>query len=190
MPELPEVETTLRGIAPHVLGKTVRAVVVRQPRLRWRVPAALARELPDRPSGASSAAENICCSRRGPRDGDTASRHVRQPARGGRRRAARQIRSCRYRVRGRPLPAAARPAPVRRAAVDARAGDIPLLAHLGPEPLEAEFDGGYLFRRTRRGAGRFAIFYSTDAWWPASATSTPTRRCSPPACARRAPAAA
>ncbi len=29
MPELPEVETTLRGIAPHVLGKTVRAVIVR-----------------------------------------------------------------------------------------------------------------------------------------------------------------
>lgn len=30
MPELPEVETTLRGIAPHIEGKTVEAVVLRQ----------------------------------------------------------------------------------------------------------------------------------------------------------------
>lgn len=29
MPELPEVETTLRGIAPHIEGKTVEAVVLR-----------------------------------------------------------------------------------------------------------------------------------------------------------------
>ena len=41
MPELPEVETTRRGIAPHVLGKRVKAVIVRQPRLRWPVPDAL-----------------------------------------------------------------------------------------------------------------------------------------------------
>ncbi|HLD13468.1 MAG TPA: bifunctional DNA-formamidopyrimidine glycosylase/DNA-(apurinic or apyrimidinic site) lyase [Burkholderiales bacterium] len=45
MPELPEVETTLRGIRPYVLGKSVRTVTVRDPRLRWRVPAELAREL-------------------------------------------------------------------------------------------------------------------------------------------------
>ncbi|MCK9529245.1 MAG: bifunctional DNA-formamidopyrimidine glycosylase/DNA-(apurinic or apyrimidinic site) lyase [Gammaproteobacteria bacterium] len=41
MPELPEVETTRRGIAPHLTGRRVRAVVVREPRLRWPVPAAL-----------------------------------------------------------------------------------------------------------------------------------------------------
>jgi len=46
MPELPEVETTLRGVAPHALGKSVRAVVVRHPRLRWPVPKQLASELP------------------------------------------------------------------------------------------------------------------------------------------------
>ncbi len=38
MPELPEVETTRRGIEPHVLGRTVLGVIVRQPRLRWPVP--------------------------------------------------------------------------------------------------------------------------------------------------------
>lgn len=46
MPELPEVETTRRGLLPHVLGRRIVAVRVRQPRLRWRVPAALAKLLP------------------------------------------------------------------------------------------------------------------------------------------------
>jgi len=38
MPELPEVETTLRGIEPHLLNQRVTRVVVRDPRLRWPVP--------------------------------------------------------------------------------------------------------------------------------------------------------
>jgi len=46
MPELPEVETVRRGIAPHLTGQTVVAVIVRQPRLRWPVPEALAARLP------------------------------------------------------------------------------------------------------------------------------------------------
>lgn len=37
MPELPEVETTLRGITPHIQGKKVADVVLRQTRLRWQV---------------------------------------------------------------------------------------------------------------------------------------------------------
>ncbi len=45
MPELPEVETTRRGIAPHISGRCVIAVRVRQPRLRWPVPPALAEHL-------------------------------------------------------------------------------------------------------------------------------------------------
>jgi len=48
MPELPEVETTLRGISPHVLGQRIRAVVVRNAKLRWPVPDALRLELPER----------------------------------------------------------------------------------------------------------------------------------------------
>lgn len=46
MPELPEVETTRRGIAPLISGQRVVRVTVREPRLRWRVPARLVRELP------------------------------------------------------------------------------------------------------------------------------------------------
>lgn len=38
MPELPEVETTLRGIEPFVSGKKVSDIVVRNPSLRWPVP--------------------------------------------------------------------------------------------------------------------------------------------------------
>ncbi|MGA8276850.1 MAG: bifunctional DNA-formamidopyrimidine glycosylase/DNA-(apurinic or apyrimidinic site) lyase [Rhodanobacteraceae bacterium] len=37
MPELPEVETTRRGLAPHLIGRRVLAVVVRQPKLRWPI---------------------------------------------------------------------------------------------------------------------------------------------------------
>jgi formamidopyrimidine-DNA glycosylase len=46
MPELPEVETTRRGIAPHIEGKTVRKVVVRQRRLRWPIYGGLEKLLP------------------------------------------------------------------------------------------------------------------------------------------------
>ena len=38
MPELPEVETTRRGIAQAVTGQHVENVIVREPRLRWRLP--------------------------------------------------------------------------------------------------------------------------------------------------------
>lgn len=39
MPELPEVETVRRGVEPHVLGRRIIEVVVREPRMRWPVPA-------------------------------------------------------------------------------------------------------------------------------------------------------
>lgn len=42
MPELPEVETTRRGIAPHVEGKQFTGVTIRQHQLRWPIP----KELP------------------------------------------------------------------------------------------------------------------------------------------------
>lgn len=45
MPELPEVETTRRGIAPHIEGQRIERVIVREPRLRWPVPETLAQTL-------------------------------------------------------------------------------------------------------------------------------------------------
>ncbi|TDU63125.1 DNA-(apurinic or apyrimidinic site) lyase [Prosthecobacter fusiformis] len=38
MPELPEVETTLRGVSPHLVGRRIREVIVRESRLRWPIP--------------------------------------------------------------------------------------------------------------------------------------------------------
>lgn len=38
MPELPEVETTRRGIEPHLAGHVIERVTVHEPRLRWPVP--------------------------------------------------------------------------------------------------------------------------------------------------------
>lgn len=45
MPELPEVETTRMGLAPHLAGRRVRAVLVRERRLRWPVPDDLSQSL-------------------------------------------------------------------------------------------------------------------------------------------------
>lgn len=39
MPELPEVETTCRGIAPFLEQQTIAHITVRQPKLRWMIPA-------------------------------------------------------------------------------------------------------------------------------------------------------
>jgi len=46
MPELPEVETTRSGIAPHLVGRRIDALAIRQPRLRWPIPDALIATLP------------------------------------------------------------------------------------------------------------------------------------------------
>jgi formamidopyrimidine-DNA glycosylase len=45
MPELPEVETARRGIAPRLEGRAIRTIIVRQRRLRWPVPRVLDRIL-------------------------------------------------------------------------------------------------------------------------------------------------
>jgi formamidopyrimidine-DNA glycosylase len=46
MPELPEVETTRRGLAPHLEGRRVAAVTLRRPDLRWPIPPEVAGLLP------------------------------------------------------------------------------------------------------------------------------------------------
>ena len=39
MPELPEVETTLLGIKPHIIHQKITNVIVRHYGLRWPIPA-------------------------------------------------------------------------------------------------------------------------------------------------------
>lgn len=46
MPELPEVETTARGIRPHIVNRTISEVRIRERRLRWPVPENLGELLP------------------------------------------------------------------------------------------------------------------------------------------------
>ena len=41
MPELPEVETTLNGLRPWLLGSEIIRLVVRERRLRWPIEARL-----------------------------------------------------------------------------------------------------------------------------------------------------
>ena len=49
MPELPEVETTRRGIAPALENHRIEALIVRERRLRWPVPAGLELKLHGQP---------------------------------------------------------------------------------------------------------------------------------------------
>lgn len=45
MPELPEVETTCRGISPHVENNVISKVIVRNRSLRWPIPTGLNKKL-------------------------------------------------------------------------------------------------------------------------------------------------
>lgn len=48
MPELPEVETSRRGIEPHIVGGRIARVVIRERRLRWPVSRTVDQNLPGR----------------------------------------------------------------------------------------------------------------------------------------------
>jgi formamidopyrimidine-DNA glycosylase len=150
MPELPEVETTRRGIAAHLTGERVTYVTVREPRLRWRVPRALARELPD---------QRIAAVRRRAKylllDTHAGSAIVHLGMSG----------SLRIVPAGTPVRAhdhvdiAFDSGQVLRFNDPRRFGTLlwtrsdplrhRLLTHLGPEPLEFNFDGAYLHETSR-----------------------------------------
>jgi len=150
VPELPEVETTRRGIAPLLEGRRIERLTVRQPRLRWPVPRGLARRLVGetvqrvdrrgkylllrtRPGaallhlGMSGSLRVVPAgSSPGPHD------HVDLVLEGGQ---ALRLRD-----------------PRRFGALLWAPGDPlrhPLLRDLGPEPLDAAFDGPYLHDRLR-----------------------------------------
>ncbi len=54
MPELPEVETTLRGLKSHLEEKTVQDVIIRCNKLRWQIPSSLKTILVGQPLHALS----------------------------------------------------------------------------------------------------------------------------------------
>lgn len=153
MPELPEVESTRRAIASHIIGQRITGVVVRNPRLRLPVPDDLAT--------AATGCRVKAVHRRGKYlllscDGGTVLVHLGM--------------SGSLRLLDTPRVAAGRHDhldilledggglrlndPRRFGLVDWIGGGTDpfahrLLAHLGPEPLSADFSGARLYRRSR-----------------------------------------
>lgn len=149
MPELPEVETTRRGIAPHLVGRRVTQVLVREPRLRWPVSEGLGQAMTGQTITAVARRAKYLLLRT-----DAGAMMVHLGMSGS------------LRV----LPAAVQPekhdhidlalddGKVLRFRDPRRFGSVfwltgedshPLLEKLGPEPLSGDFDGDYLFRGSR-----------------------------------------
>lgn len=151
MPELPEVETVRRGLQPYLEQRRIRRVTVREPRLRWPVPATLAR--------------------------DAAQRRIEQITRRGKYLIVALDSGDRMiwhlGMSGRLLVLDAAQPPVKHDHVDfeldsgrlvrfhdprrfgallwwpRRESEHVLLRSMGPEPFDAAFDGAYLFRQSR-----------------------------------------
>ena len=151
MPELPEVETTRRGIAPHITGKTIACVIVRTRKLRWPVPAQLPAVLQgktiidagrrakylllDTGAGTLMIHLGMSGSLRIVRPGDAPRKHDHVDigfADGTTLRFhdPRKFGSMHW--------------------ITGDAGKHPLLAELGPEPLSDEFTSEYLFGLSRK----------------------------------------
>lgn len=149
MPELPEVETSRRGIAPWLEQQRVVAVTVRERRLRWPVPVTIDRELPgkfirsvrrrakyllfDTEGGTLMLHLGMSGSLRiaDPAEPPGAHDHVDIVAGSGkalRFRDPRRFGSLLW---------------------TQDPGNHPLLRNLGPEPLDEGFDGDYLHRAAR-----------------------------------------
>jgi formamidopyrimidine-DNA glycosylase len=158
MPELPEVETTRSGVEPHCLGRVVRQVIVREPRLRWPVPEQLGPMLTGQAIQAVERRAKYLLFRTA-----TGTLLVHLGMSGS------------LRAVGRDVP------PGRHDHVDVELDDglflryhdprrfgcflwlapgeiHPLLSDLGPEPLSAEFDGQLLYRRSRGRRGPIKNF--------------------------------
>lgn len=151
MPELPEVETTKRGIEPHITGAIVKAVTVRQRNLRWPIPQTIDRELPGQTiqsverrgkylllktaTGTVLIHLGMSGNLRIVKEEEQVQKHdhvdlvfdngnilrFRDPRKFG----------CFLWLKDDPL-------------------DHPLLSHLGPEPLSHEFNAQYLYNKSRK----------------------------------------
>ncbi|HSD60184.1 MAG TPA: bifunctional DNA-formamidopyrimidine glycosylase/DNA-(apurinic or apyrimidinic site) lyase [Burkholderiales bacterium] len=203
MPELPEVETTRRGLLPHVVGKRVTAVRMHDRRLRWPVP----RGLP----GLVTGLQVRSLGRRGKYllfdlGPGTLIVHL------GMSGSLRLLPSDAPRERHDHIDLvldngrmARLRDPRRFGAVLWQAGDPlrhALLADLGPEPLEPSFGGGTLHRATRRRSAAIkqvimdshvvvgvGNIYASEALFRAGIRpTTPAQRLSPARCERLAQA--
>ncbi|MDI1252355.1 bifunctional DNA-formamidopyrimidine glycosylase/DNA-(apurinic or apyrimidinic site) lyase [Thermomonas sp.] len=149
MPELPEVETTRRGLLPHVEGQLVSGVLLRRPDLRWPIPPEVAALLPgQRIDGIRRRAKYLLLD-------TTAGSALLHLGMSGSLRvlpAATQVRTHDH------VDISLGNRRVLRFNDPRRFGCLlwqppgeihPLLARLGPEPLSDDFDGDGLFARSR-----------------------------------------
>ena len=60
MPELPEVETTLRGVAPHIVGQLIDNLTIHNGSLRWPVTQGISEITRDRELWLLLAGPNTC----------------------------------------------------------------------------------------------------------------------------------
>ncbi|SDS73118.1 formamidopyrimidine-DNA glycosylase [Halopseudomonas sabulinigri] len=149
MPELPEVETTRRGIAPHLEGKTVTRLIVRERRLRWPIPEDLAIQIEGQRFERIERRAKYLLMQIG---GGTLIGHLGMS--GNMRLVPAGTPAAKHEHVDIELDSgmALRYTDPRRfgALLWARAGEPhPLLAKLGPEPLSAEFDGERLYQLSR-----------------------------------------
>jgi len=150
VPELPEVETTCRGIAPHLIGKRVARVIVRDPRLRWPVPKSLGAALRGSTiRGVTRRAKYLLIAT----DAGTAILHL------GMSGSLRIVPTTKPAGKWDHVDIALANGSCLRLRDPRRFGSIlwttgnplehRLLANIGPEPLSNEFSGEYLHRITR-----------------------------------------
>jgi formamidopyrimidine-DNA glycosylase len=149
MPELPEVEITRRGIAPLVVGRTVERVVLRRRDLRWPIPHALSSTLTgQRIDAVERRAKYLLLRTRAGSAllhlGMSGSLSITDPAVPPRRHDHYDIVF--------DSGTALRCNDPRRfgCLLWQQPGDVhPLLRGLGPEPLSNDFDGDWLWARSR-----------------------------------------
>lgn len=163
MPELPEVETTRRGIAPHLAGRRISKVLIRDRRLRWPIANDLEILISgQRIKGVRRRAKYLLIEL----EGGTLITHLGMSG------------SLRLVEAGNPLKKHDHVELQLDSGLHLRLHDPrrfgallwteeepeqhPLLASLGPEPLSDEFDGHYLYERlhTRKQAIKSAIMDS------------------------------
>lgn len=151
MPELPEVETTRRGIEPHLVGEKIIKAVVRQARLRWLVPESLNQQLTNQTIfGVKRRAKYLLL--------EVGSGHLLIHL--GMSGSLRLVNSGTAPGKHDHVDIVLATGKTLRYTDPRRFGSIlwlegdyqehELLSHLGPEPLTDDFDGEYLFRVSRK----------------------------------------
>lgn len=168
MPELPEVETTRRGIEPHLVGRRIAAVTLRRADLRWPIPPEVSDLLPgQRIDGVERRAKYLLLHTEAGSAllhlGMSGMLRVLPPdALIGKHDHVDLVLEDVDGQRGRVL----RFTDPRRfgSLLWQPVGEIhPLLAALGPEPLTDAFDGDTLWRRSRGRSAAVKLFLMDNA---------------------------